>query len=113
MSCSSRLTPSLLKDCASFHHDDAARFCILGSYLTVQWVDDETPDNCVDNLIEGNVITNGIECVDIKEGSTGNIVQGNFCSDQIDKKSGCFNIRGDDNTIRRDGFRKTLLVESF
>ena len=85
----------------------------FGSYITFQWVDDETPDNCVDNLIEGNVITNGIECVDIKEGSTENIVQGNFCSDQIDKQSGCFNIRGDDNIIRHDDFRKTLFVKRF
>ncbi|CAM9369728.1 unnamed protein product [Ascophyllum nodosum] len=75
--------------------------------------DDELPDNCVDNLIEGNVITNGIECVDIKEGSTNNIVQGNLCFDHIDENSGCINIRGDDNIIRRDDFRKTLLVESF
>ncbi|CAM9369452.1 unnamed protein product, partial [Ascophyllum nodosum] len=67
-----------------------------------QWVDDETPDNCIDNLIEGNVIrTNGNECVDIKEGSTENIVQGNFCSDQLDEESGCYNVRGDDNIISR------------
>ena len=87
-------------------------FCFV-FIITVQLDDDELPDNCVDNLIEGNVITNGIECVDIKEGSTNNIVQGNLCFDHIDENSGCINIRGDDNIIRRDDFRKTLLVESF
>ncbi|CAM9370027.1 unnamed protein product, partial [Ascophyllum nodosum] len=35
--------------------------CIYIGTSSTQLVDDEPPDNCVDNLIEGNVITNGIE----------------------------------------------------
>lgn len=37
--------------------------------------------------------------MDIKEGSTGNIVDSNICTAQLDANSGCYNSRGDDNTF--------------
>ena len=50
--------------------------------------------------MRGNRIeTNGNECVDIKEGSSGNVVDSNLCSAQLDAHSGCFNARGDGNTF--------------
>ncbi|CAN0385323.1 unnamed protein product, partial [Ascophyllum nodosum] len=71
-----------------------------------QWVD-ETSDNCFGNVIEGNIIsTNGNECVEIKEGSKENIVEMNVCSNQLDKNSGCYGVRGDDNIIRHGDFRR-------
>ena len=64
-----------------------------------QW--DDAPDGCSDILISRNVITpNGNECVDIKEGSTGVIVEENTCKSQMDVDSGCFGSRGDGNTFR-------------
>ena len=61
---------------------------------------DDTPDKCIGNLVRGNTITtNGNECVDIKEGSTDNIVEKNVCSNQLDENSGCFDSRGDNNII--------------
>jgi len=64
-----------------------------------QWPDG--PDECKDNIIRQNTITpNGNECVDIKEGSTGTIVEHNTCRNQLDTDSGCFGSRGDGNTFR-------------
>ncbi|CAB1115742.1 unnamed protein product [Ectocarpus sp. CCAP 1310/34] len=66
---------------------------------STQWSDG--PDECNDNTITGNTITpNGNECVDIKEGSTGTIVEENTCSGQLDEDSGCFGSRGDGNVFR-------------
>ncbi|CAN0020458.1 unnamed protein product, partial [Ectocarpus sp. 8 AP-2014] len=66
---------------------------------STQWSDG--PDECNDNTITGNTITpNGNECVDVKEGSTGTIVEGNTCSGQLDEDSGCFGSRGDGNVFR-------------
>ncbi|CAM9380859.1 unnamed protein product, partial [Laminaria digitata] len=63
-----------------------------------QWKNGET--GCHDNVVRGNRIkTNANECVDIKEGSTGNIVDSNICTAQMDANSGCYNSRGDDNTF--------------
>ena len=63
-----------------------------------QWKDGET--GCHSNVVRGNRIeTNGNECVDIKEGSSGNVVDSNLCSAQLDAHSGCFNARGDGNTF--------------
>lgn len=65
-----------------------------------QLEDLDEPDHCNDNLVSGNTIsTNGNECVDIKEGSSGNIVTNNVCSWQMDQMSAGFNIRGNNNTI--------------
>ncbi|CAM9513423.1 unnamed protein product, partial [Ascophyllum nodosum] len=63
--------------------------------------DDDIEDQCLDNLITGNVMkTNGNECVDIKEGASGNLIEHNECSNQLDDQSGCYDSRGDDNTFR-------------
>lgn len=65
----------------------------------MQW--ENGPDGCNNNLVSGNTImTNANECVDIKEGATGNIVEDNICSDQLDENSGCFDSRGDSNIFR-------------
>jgi len=65
------------------------------------------PDGRVDasngNRIAGNVIdTRGNECVDIKEGSSGNIVEGNDCTGQRDKESAGLDSRGDRNVFRNN-----------
>ncbi|CAN0542635.1 unnamed protein product [Ectocarpus sp. 12 AP-2014] len=66
---------------------------------STQWTNGE--DTCNDNLVSGNRIsTSGNECVDIKEGASGNVVENNICSDQLDAESGCYDSRGDGNTFR-------------
>lgn len=52
-------------------------------------------------MIRNNIIaTHGSECVDIKEGSYGNVIEENKCSDQCEEKSGCLSVRGDGNIVR-------------
>lgn len=64
-----------------------------------QWTDG--PDLTTNNVVSGNTMTpNGNECVDIKEGAYGNIVENNECREQLDEKSGCYSSRGDDNIFR-------------
>jgi hypothetical protein len=63
------------------------------------------PDNAVDrsdaNWIHHNTFnTRGNECVDIKEGSSGNVVEHNHCTGQRDKKSAGLDSRGSDNVFR-------------
>jgi len=63
------------------------------------------PDNAVDqssaNWIHHNTFnTRGNECVDIKEGSSGNIVEHNRCTGQRDKKSAGLDARGSGNVFR-------------
>lgn len=63
------------------------------------------PDSAIDrsdqNRIHDNVITtDGNECVDIKEGSSGNIVEKNSCTGQKDPNSGGFDSRGNGNVFR-------------
>jgi hypothetical protein len=54
-----------------------------------------------DNWIHHNTFdTRGNECVDIKEGASGNIVEHNRCTGQRDPKSGGFDIRGNGNVLR-------------
>lgn len=65
------------------------------------------PDRRVDasnnNRIHSNVFnTNGNECVDIKEGSSGNIVENNSCTGQRDKESAGLNARGERNVFRNN-----------
>ncbi|KRB51773.1 hypothetical protein ASE04_09565 [Rhizobium sp. Root708] len=65
------------------------------------------PDRAVDhsdnNHIHDNVInTAGNECVDIKEGSSGNIVERNSCTGQKDPESGGFDSRGNANVFRNN-----------
>lgn len=55
------------------------------------------------NWIHDNVIdTQGNECVDIKEGSTGNIVEKNRCTGQKDKESAGMDSRGNGNIFRHN-----------
>jgi hypothetical protein len=54
-----------------------------------------------DNWVHHNSFdTRGNECVDIKEGASGNIVEHNRCTGQRDPKSGGFDVRGNGNIIR-------------
>jgi len=58
-------------------------------------------DESNNNLIHHNTInTLGNECVDIKEGSWGNIVEYNNCTGQKDKESGGMDSRGNRNIFR-------------
>ncbi|CAM9780013.1 unnamed protein product, partial [Laminaria digitata] len=64
-----------------------------------QWTYGE--DRCNGNLVSGNrIATYGNECVEMKEGSSGNVIENNVCSNQRDVNSGCFGSRGDSNTFR-------------
>lgn len=63
------------------------------------------PDGAVDrssaNWIHHNTFnTRGNECVDIKEGSSGNIVEHNRCTGQRDRKSAGLDARGSGNVFR-------------
>ena len=65
------------------------------------------PDASVDrsnaNWIHHNTFdTRGNECVDIKEGSSGNIVEHNRCTGQRDRKSAGLDSRGSGNTFRHN-----------
>lgn len=58
-------------------------------------------DESNNNYIYGNSIeTHGNECVDIKEGSSDNLVENNVCQFQSDPESGGFDARGSGNTFR-------------
>lgn len=53
------------------------------------------------NMVRDNIIhTNGNECVDVKEGSSRNVVEHNRCSGQRDPLSGGVSLRGNGNTVR-------------
>lgn len=68
-------------------------------FETIQWENGE--DKSSGNYITGNrIAAHGSECVDVKEGSYGNMIEENTCSDQLEEKSGCFSVRGDSNTVR-------------
>ncbi len=72
---------------------------------STQWADGNNPtagpDLTTNVWIHHNTIeTDGNECVDIKEGSFGNIVEHNTCSGQRDPNSAGFGSRGDDNLFR-------------
>lgn len=55
------------------------------------------------NWIHNNMIdTQGNECVDIKESSSGNIVENNKCTGQKDPQSAGIDARGSNNTIRKN-----------
>lgn len=52
------------------------------------------------NVVRNNTFdTQGNECVDIKEGSTANVVSGNSCTGQKDPKSAGLDSRGSGNTF--------------
>lgn len=66
---------------------------------------DKNPTGEIDqtsyNSIQHNVFkTNGNECVDIKEGSSYNVVEFNDCTGQKDPESGGFDARGNKNMFR-------------
>lgn len=67
-----------------------------------QWADGKNPtadpDQSNNNRIHHNTFhTNGNECVDIKEGATGNRVYANSCTGQKDANSGGFSSAGNGN----------------
>ncbi|WP_410813894.1 DUF1565 domain-containing protein [Micromonospora sp. 067-2] len=62
---------------------------------------DARADVSRDNRIHHNRInTRGNECVDIKENSTANVVEFNWCTGQVDDKSAGLDARGSGNTFR-------------
>ncbi|MEM9459353.1 MAG: NosD domain-containing protein [Myxococcota bacterium] len=65
------------------------------------WAGSGVPDRCDGNWIHDNEInTRGNECVDVQEGSAGNIIEGNECRGQRDSFSGGISIRGNGNVVR-------------
>ena len=61
------------------------------------------PDQSNENWIHDNVIdTQGNECVDIKESSSGNIVERNKCTGQKDSESAGLDSRGNGNIFRNN-----------
>jgi PKD repeat protein len=59
------------------------------------------PDASNANIVRDNVVvTNGNECVDIKEGATANVVEFNDCTGQKDPESAGFDARGSGNVFR-------------
>ena len=63
--------------------------------------DNVSADVCTYNWIHHNTFrTRGNECVDVKEGSTDNLIEFNICEEQRDSDSGCFGSRGSGNTFR-------------
>jgi len=58
------------------------------------------PDECIDIWVHNNFIaTFGAECVDIKEASHGNIIEGNVVSNSVESTSGSIDCRGEFNII--------------
>lgn len=63
--------------------------------------DNVDADICRDNWIHHNTFrTYGNECVDVKEGSTNNLIEYNICEKQKDENSGGIGFRGSENTAR-------------
>lgn len=61
----------------------------------------EDIDNSNENWVHHNTFnTQGNECVDIKEGSVGNIIEYNDCTGQKDPESAGFDARGNNNVFR-------------
>ncbi|MDX1694677.1 MAG: right-handed parallel beta-helix repeat-containing protein, partial [Ketobacteraceae bacterium] len=72
---------------------------------STQWNDGKNPENGPDrsnhNWVHHNTfVTNGNECVDIKEGAEHNLVEFNDCSGQLDERSAGFGSRSDNNVFR-------------
>ncbi|CAM9737957.1 unnamed protein product, partial [Sphacelaria rigidula] len=44
----------------------------------------------------------GNECIDVKEGATGNVIEDNECAEQLDANSGCYGSRGSGNIFRNN-----------
>ncbi|CAM9654252.1 unnamed protein product [Discosporangium mesarthrocarpum] len=81
-----------------------------GLYIGTQrneWHDGENPDDRPDassfNLVKNNIFfTHGNECVEIKEGTEHNVVEGNQCGGQRDAGAACYASRGDHNVFRNN-----------
>jgi hypothetical protein len=58
------------------------------------------PDASNDNWVHDNVVTSPAECVDIKEGASGNLVENNVCSGGKDPDGAGFSARGNGNVFR-------------
>jgi hypothetical protein len=58
------------------------------------------PDASNDNWIHDNVVTSPAECVDIKEGASGNLVENNVCTGGQDPDGAGFSARGNGNVFR-------------
>lgn len=58
------------------------------------------PDASNDNWVHDNVVTSPAECVDIKEGASGNLVENNVCSGGRDPDGAGFSARGNGNVFR-------------
>ncbi len=72
-----------------------------------QIVEGKNPTKVVDsshgNWIHHNtIIPYGSECIDVKEGSYGNILEYNLCTQQKDSNVGGISIRGNKNIIRKN-----------
>ncbi|WP_243373945.1 right-handed parallel beta-helix repeat-containing protein [Microvirga solisilvae] len=71
--------------------------------LGLRGVPDSAADRSDENWIHHNSFnTRGNECVDIKEGSSGNVVEHNRCTGQRDSKSAGLDARGSGNTFRHN-----------
>ena len=69
----------------------------------------DDPDKSDENWVHHNDIeTNGNECVDIKESSSGNLVEDNDCSGQKDENSAGLNSRGNGNIFRNNSIHDNL-----
>lgn len=67
-----------------------------------QLPDDDDRDVSRDNWIHGNTISTQAECVDLKEGTTANLVERNHCTGGLDPDGSAFDNRGNGNIIRNN-----------
>jgi hypothetical protein len=72
-----------------------------------QWADGKNPnanpDESTHNWVHHNTLdTQGNECVDLKEGTSNNLMEWNDCSGQKDPDSGGMDSRGDRNVFRHN-----------
>lgn len=66
-------------------------------------------DESNNNWVHHNIIdTEGNECIDIKEGASGNLVENNSCTGQKDPESGGMSVRGNYNTFRLNTIAKNI-----
>jgi hypothetical protein len=61
---------------------------------------DDGVDRSSGNRVVDNTVRTPAECIDVKEGATGNVVEGNDCSGSRDPKSGGISVRGNGNVVR-------------
>jgi len=105
----SEVGESLLENCGvwDFRFDRGMK---NGEAIYVGTAPEQLPDDYPDphdlsneNWIHDNWFrTNGAECVDIKEGSSRNLIEKNDCSGQRDPDSGGISIRGHHNFVREN-----------